>query len=103
MKTATHASPYALGTGMGNMGQEWGAVTGTIMQQSWETILGGLGWLAHYPAPQVCIPRQDLTSHQSIWFSQQRSTRLAVGIITLNLGIIWVLHQNGWIQNFEIT
>lgn len=56
MKTATQASPYALGTGMGNMGQEWGAVTGTIMQQSWETILGGLGWLAHHPALRCAYP-----------------------------------------------
>lgn len=24
-----------------------------------------------------------------------------MGMITLNLGVVWVLHGNGWVQNFE--
>lgn len=24
-----------------------------------------------------------------------------MGMITLNLGVVWVLHQNGWVQHFE--
>lgn len=24
-----------------------------------------------------------------------------MGMITPNLGVVWVLHRNGWVQNFE--
>lgn len=63
-----------------------------------------LGNDAGLPAilPHLCIhPGRTSPSPQYLAILTCKDTGLAVGIITLNLGVVWALHQNGWVQNFE--
>lgn len=107
METATHARPYAVGTGTGNSdGTGTGALTGSTIEDCDGAVLGkntgALSWLAYHPASLVHTSRQGTSPPPSTWLaSHAGSTGLALRRITLNLGVAWVLHQNGWVQNFE--
>lgn len=56
---------------------------------------GQLSGLAYHPTPHT------QAGHLPPESGGPGSTGLAVGMITLNLGVVWVLHQNGWVQSFE--
>lgn len=66
------------------------------MGQSWGTELARLP-----PCPTGTTPRKDFTSLQHLTLLTHREYRIGCGMITLNLGVVRVLHQNGWVQGFE--
>lgn len=84
-------------------GQKWRAITGTTIEDHDGAELGKNAWGTEL----ACLPPcpTGAHTHSGPYLPSVRSgfpdtqVQDCLWIITLNLGAVWVLHQNGQIQN----